>query len=78
MAKLIVISEAERPYYLGYLADLKKAYFSGASRVKYRDRDTTFRSKEEMKGIIDELEGSLNPVEVARSGSSLGEFNTGL
>lgn len=74
----MVITEAERPYYLGYLIELRKVYFSGASRVKYRDRDTTFRSQAEMKAIIDELDGALNPVTTAKSGASFGEFGTGL
>lgn len=74
----MMISEEERPYYLGYLSDLKKAYFSGASRVKYRERDTTFRSKEEMKGIIDELEEALNPTTTALNGVAVAEFSTGL
>lgn len=74
----IVITENNRAYFEGYLLDLQKAYFSGASRVKYRDRDTTFRSKEEMKGIMDELEEALNPVTTARSGAAFAEFGTGL
>lgn len=74
----MVISDVERPYYVGYLMELRKVYFSGASRVKYRDRDTTFRSLAEMKAIIDELDGALNPVVTQRSGAAYAEFGTGL
>lgn len=74
----IVISEGDVPYFQGYLVDLKKAYFSGASRVKYRDRDTTFRSALEMKDLIDELEEALNPTTTARSGAAFAEYSSGL
>lgn len=39
------------------LRDLKEAYYLGAKRVRFRERDVTYRSREEMKAIIDELEG---------------------
>lgn len=44
-----------------FLRDLKEAYYSGAHRVRFRERDVTYRSSTEMKAIIDELEHSLKP-----------------
>lgn len=43
------------------LRDLKEAYYLGATRVKFRERDVSYRKREEMKAIIDELEAELNP-----------------
>lgn len=42
-----------------FLRDLKEAYYSGAHRVRFRERDVTYRSSAEMKAIIEELEGNL-------------------
>lgn len=44
-----------------FLRDLKEAYYTGAVRVRFRERDVTYRSREEMKAIIDELEGVVSP-----------------
>lgn len=74
----MVISDSERVYYMGYLTELRKVYFSGASRVKYRDRDTTFRSLAEMKAIIDELDEAITPVAKVAAGVGFAEFGTGL
>lgn len=41
------------------LRDLKEAYYSGAHRVRFRERDVTYRSSAEMKQIIDQLEREL-------------------
>lgn len=73
------LTASERIYYEGYLVELRKVYFSGASRVKYMERDTTFRSQAEMKAIIDELDELLNPPDITvRSGAGYAEFGTGL
>lgn len=37
------------------LKEISTAYFSGARRVRFRDRDVEYRSLEEMKRAIDEL-----------------------
>lgn len=74
----MVIAQEQVAYFQGYLLELKKAYFSGAERVKYRERDTTFRSLDDMKKLIDELEGALNPTQANRSGVAFAEFSTGL
>lgn len=44
-----------------FLRDLKEAYYLGATRVKFRERDVSYRNREDMKAIIDELEAELNP-----------------
>ncbi|MDQ0422299.1 hypothetical protein J2045_003347 [Peteryoungia aggregata LMG 23059] len=38
-----------------FLRDLAEAYYSGASRVRFRERDVTYRSMDEMKAVLDEL-----------------------
>lgn len=41
------------------LKDLKAAYYTGAYRIKFRERDVTYRSAEDMRRIITELEQEL-------------------
>lgn len=41
------------------LRDLKEAYFSGVTRVRFRERDVIYRSREEMKAIIDDLQQEM-------------------
>ena len=43
------------------LRDLRESYYSGASRIRFRERDVTFRSQEEMKAIIDDLAAEVSP-----------------
>lgn len=75
----MALSDTEKLYYEKYIIELRKAYFSGASRVKYQERDTTFRSKAEMKALIDELEELVSPAaNKVSSGASFAEFGTGL
>lgn len=69
---------AEIEYFQGYLVELRRVRFSGASRVKYRDRDTTFRSDAELAKAIKDLEDILTPSTAARSGAGFAEFGTGL
>lgn len=42
-----------------FLRDLKEAYYLGANRVKFRERDVSYRNRADMKAIIDELESEL-------------------
>lgn len=42
-----------------FLRDLSEAYYSGAQRVRFRERDVTYRSKAEMKEVLDELTASV-------------------
>lgn len=44
---------------LDLLKDLQEAYYSGVSRVRFRERDVTYRSLEEMKKVIDDLTTSI-------------------
>lgn len=39
---------------------LYQAYYSGALSVKHGETSTTFRSRAELKAMIDELEAALN------------------
>jgi hypothetical protein len=48
----IVIETLTLEEKLLFLRDLKEAYYSGATRVRFRDRDVTYRSIVEMKIII--------------------------
>ncbi|MDR6954133.1 hypothetical protein J2X65_003501 [Ancylobacter sp. 3268] len=41
------------------LRDLTEAYYLGATRVRFRERDVTYRSIEEMKAIITDLEAAI-------------------
>ena len=43
----------------GFLRDLQEAYYSGTHRVRFRERDVTYRSMQDMKKIIDELKSEL-------------------
>lgn len=43
------------------LRELKEAYYLGAMRVKFRERDVSYRNRADMKAIIDELEAELAP-----------------
>lgn len=42
-----------------FLTALKSAYYTGATRVRFRERDVIYRSRAEMKAIIDDLEQDL-------------------
>lgn len=42
-----------------FLRDLKEAYYSGATRVRFRDRDVSYRSLVDMKAIISDLENEI-------------------
>ncbi|MEN5275769.1 hypothetical protein ABE527_02350 [Brucella sp. TWI432] len=44
-----------------FLRDLKTAYYLGATRVKFRERDVSYRNREDMKAIIDQLEAEVFP-----------------
>ena len=41
------------------LEDLEKAYKQGILTVKYTDKQITYRSKEEMKQLLDEAQSQL-------------------
>lgn len=40
-----------------FLRDLSEAYYSGAQRVRFRERDVTYRTQAEMKKVLDDLIG---------------------
>lgn len=58
------------------LRDLKEAYYLGAMRVKFRERDVSYRNRADMKAIIDELEAELSPSR-RRKNSILTTFSRG-
>lgn len=58
------------------LADLKTARFSGAKRVKFRERDVTYRSDAELLKAISDLENEL--AGGRRRRTSVASFSTGL
>jgi hypothetical protein len=59
------------------LAALKKARYTGAKRIRFRERDVTYRTDEEMRRAISDLESDI-------AGSARGprttvaSFSTGL
>jgi hypothetical protein len=57
----IVIETLTLEEKLLFLRDLREAYYSGATRVRFRDRDVTYRSIAEMKIIIGDLERATVP-----------------
>lgn len=59
-----------------FLRDLKTAYYLGATRVKFRERDVSYRNREDMKAIIDQLEAEVFP-QKRRSRSVLTTFRKG-
>ena len=61
-----------------FLKDLKEARWSGASRVKFRERDVTYRSDAELKAAIDDLESQINPGRRRRRAASVVITRTGL
>lgn len=58
------------------LRDLKIARFSGAKRVKFRERDVTYRTDDEMKAAIEALEAEITPSKRRRT--SVASFSSGL
>ncbi len=42
------------------LTDLKEAYYSGAKRIRFRERDVTYQSADDMFEAIGRLEDELN------------------
>lgn len=60
----IPINDLTHAEKMSLLRDLKESYYLGASRVKFRERDVSFRSRLDMKAIIDELEAEVSLVNV--------------
>lgn len=58
------------------LRELREARYSGVLRVKFRERDVTYRSDAELKQAISDLEAELNPKAKRRVGFAA--FGTGL
>lgn len=61
-----------------FLKDLKEARWSGANRVRFRERDVTYRSDAELQAAIDDLTKELNPGVRRRRASSVATTRTGL
>lgn len=59
MTTTVIIESLTLEEKAAFLRDLKEAYYLGASRVKFRERDVTYRSQAEMRRIIAELESSM-------------------
>jgi len=60
------------------LKELKEAYFTGAKRIRFNERDVIYRTLEEMNQIIGRLEDELAPSSRRRSRSRLTSFGSGL
>lgn len=59
------------------LLDLKRSLAMGALRVRAGDRDITYRSREDMKRIIADLEAELDPPTRPASSARLISFHRG-
>lgn len=57
----IVIETLTPDEKLVLLKDLEEAYYSGTTRVRFRDRDVSYRSLAEMKQIMLDLKGNIAP-----------------
>jgi hypothetical protein len=60
------------------LRDLKEAYYSGATRIRFRERDVIYRSLAEMAQAIDRLEGEISPSKRRGNRTSFASFKSGL
>jgi hypothetical protein len=58
------------------LRDLKTARFSGAKRIRFRERDVTYRTDEELRKAIEDLEGEIGNKQRRRA--TVAAFSTGL
>lgn len=54
-----LIGDLTREEKIKFLRDLKEARLSGVSRVKFKERDVTYRSDAEMARVIADLERQL-------------------
>lgn len=60
------------------LADLKSIRWGGANRVKFNERDVTYRSDLELQAAIKDLEGEIESADVVRSGVGFAVYSSGL
>jgi len=44
---------------LAFLRSLEEAYYSGVTRVRFRERDVTYRSLDEMEKVITRLKDAI-------------------
>jgi hypothetical protein len=57
---------AERATIVSRIAEIEEAIALGALRVKTGERDVTFRSLEEMRSVLSDLQGELAGIDGAR------------
>jgi hypothetical protein len=43
-----------------FLRDLTEAYYSGVERVRFREREVVYRTRAEMKQVLDDLTGQVS------------------
>ncbi|MES1927531.1 hypothetical protein [Salinisphaera sp. T31B1] len=55
----MALTEAEKVQRQEWLNELEEARASGATRIRYRDRDVTFRSLDELDRLIGEARREL-------------------
>lgn len=62
------------------LTELKRARYSGASRVRYLDREVTYKSDAEMLKAINDLNDEINDAQGSRKRKNvrLASFSSGL
>lgn len=59
------------------LNELREAYFSGALKVRFREREVTYRNRADMKAIIDDLTNEVAPSPARRQRVIMTSFNRG-
>ena len=77
---------ADDPVYLdftteekaAFLKTLKEVRWTGAERVRFRERDVTYRSEADLLAAIKDLEAELVPTSRRRLRSSVATTRTGL
>lgn len=77
MADVVVVDTLTPEEKIVLLNDLKRALYTGASRVKFKERDVTYRSVAEMQTVIDAIEASIVPVKRRKSSVVLTTFGRG-
>lgn len=65
-------------YTIEQLEALESAYAEGATKVKYQDKEIEYRSRKEMRGIIEEMRQELGIKKSNTSNRKIGLYSSGL
>jgi len=70
------LTPEERAQREAWLSELEEARASGATRIRYRDRDVTFRSLDELDRLIREARRELAGQSRRRRARTFGAYST--